>query len=64
MAQSKRCECGNAITIRTHPKRNPRSHRGAKYIRDHDLCRRCFRALMSRLRAEQRDARAEFSSGG
>lgn len=54
---SKYCECGNEIKIRLHPVRNPNSHkRHSRTLKDHDLCRQCFRKVMMQERLKQRRA--------
>lgn len=42
------CACGNEIKIQVHPVRNPRSYKTHhRYMKQHDLCRQCFRKLMN-----------------
>lgn len=59
MKAPRRCsDCGEPIRIRINPRRNPRSRAAARRapvaIAGQDLCRRCFRSLMSAQLARQR----------
>jgi len=50
------CECGRKIIAKLHPGRNPRSyrHRGHKALdKNHDLCRLCFKKLMTAERGKE-----------
>lgn len=46
-------QCGRKVTIHIHPGRNPRSyhHGKPKGLKDHDLCRQCFKSMMNSARA-------------
>ena len=51
-------ECQREVRIVPHPGRNPNSRKGyGKAIKDHDLCRQCFRSLFAPLVAQQRGGR-------
>lgn len=40
-------ECGEAVKVALHPVRNPKTHkRHHRALKDHDLCRRCYRTVM------------------
>ena len=50
---AKQCaECGGEIKVFVSPKRNPHSSKLGRAVsmKDHDLCRRCWRKLMHRQR--------------
>lgn len=49
-------QCGREVKVRLHPVRNPRSRKHASPVRlkDHDLCRACYRAVMQAALNQQR----------
>lgn len=46
-------QCGRKVTIHIAPWRNPGSYRYSKHkgLKDHDLCRQCFKSTMASERA-------------
>lgn len=58
-------QCGTDVKIHVSPKRNPHSGKlgRAVTLKDHDLCRRCWRQIIRRCREailENEDQLAEF----
>lgn len=58
-------QCGERIKVRTSPFRNPKSlpkhNRNPRSLKDHDLCRRCFRSIMQRNLAQQQHQQGSFA---
>ena len=48
MTAPRYCQCGRKILVTFHPTRNPKSAKGVRTSPDHDLCRECWRRLMTK----------------
>lgn len=64
MSAPRLCECGSRVRILINPHRNPRSRRArrdrAVRLAGHDMCGRCWGALLTNALAKQRQLAAAF----